>query len=97
MTLTTINSKIKGNLPYPPENAVIIIYNFLCHENNGERCEDGWILDFHTGEIKFPMKKLNQTPAFWYGTNTSGETNNIKGTNIFWKIEDDMFVFWLKE
>ena len=43
------------------------------------------------------MKKLNQTTEFWYGTDTTGGTNHIKGTNIFWKIEDDMFVFWLNE
>ena len=96
MTIS-IKDKIKGNLPYPPENATLIIYNFLCDENNGKPHAKGWILDLATGEIKFPMSKLNQNKMFWYGTNTTGETNQIEGTNIFWKIQDDMFVFWLEE
>ena len=93
----SIKNKIKGSLPYPPENAVLIIYNYLCDENNKKQHEDGWILDLHTGEIKCQMAKLNQTEMFWYGTNITGETNHIEGTNIYWKIEDEMFVFWLKE
>ena len=95
--IISIKNRIKGNLPYPPENATLIIYNYLCDENNGKEHEDGWILDLHTGEIKFPMKYLNQSDLFWYGTNTTGETNQIEGTNIFWKIQDEMFVFWLEE
>ena len=42
------------------------------------------------------MKKLNDSEIFWTGTKINGETNNIKGTNIFWKVQNDMFVFWLK-
>ena len=65
-------------------------------ENTEENHKDGWILDLHTGEFKYPMDKLNNDPVFWYGTKTNGEINNIKGTNIFWKVQNNMFVFWLE-
>ena len=91
-----LKERIKGTLPYPPQNAVIIIYNFLVEENNGGKHEDGWIYDLHTQEFKYPMDKLNQSDIFWYGTKTNGEINKIEGTNIFWKIQDKMFVFWLE-
>ncbi|MBE5812724.1 MAG: hypothetical protein E7314_03630 [Clostridiales bacterium] len=96
MTIS-IKDKIKGKLPYPPKNAALILYNFLCDENSGKPHIKGWILDLNTGEIKFPMKELNPYEAFWYGTNITGGTNQIEGTNIFWKIQDDMFVFWLEK
>lgn len=96
MTIS-IKDRIKGDLPYPPDNVTLIIYNFLCDENNGKMHKEGWILDLHTGEIKFPMSKLNQTDLFWFGTDIRGGTNNIEGTNIYWKIKEEMFVFWLRE
>ena len=92
-----LNERIKGSLPYPPQNAVLIIYNFLVREINGLKHDEGWIYDLHTNEFKYPMNKLNQSTVFWYGTKTNGETNIIEGTNILWKIESEMFVFWLKE
>ena len=85
-----LNGKLKGKLPYPPENAAIILYNFLVDEINKKKHED-WILDLGTGEYKYPMTKLNKAPLFWYGTKTNGEVNRIKGTNICWKIESEMF------
>ena len=50
-----------------------------------------------TNEYKYPTNRLTQNPDFWYGTKINGEVNVIKGTNIYWKIESEMFVFWLKE
>lgn len=87
---------IKGSLPYPPQNAVLIIYNFLAKANNGLKQDEGWIYDLHTEEFKYPMDKLNQNPMFWYGTKINGETNKVEGSNIFWKIEKEMFVFWFE-
>ena len=92
-----LKEKMKGKLPYPPVNAELIIYNFLVKENNGLKQEEGWIYDLYTNEFKYPMDKLNQSPMFWYGTKTNGEINKIHGTNISWKIENEMFVFWLEE
>ena len=86
---------ITGILPYPPENAVIVIYNFLVNENSGQK-NPGLIYDFGTEEFKYPMSMLNQHEYFWTGTKTNGETNKIEGTNISWKIEKEMFVFWLE-
>ena len=91
-----LKEKIKGSLPYPPESAALIIYNFLVKENNGQKQDEGWIYDFHTQEFKYPMDKLNQSSIFWLGTKTNGEINKIEGTNISWKIEKEMFVFWLE-
>ena len=65
-----LKEKMKGTLPYPPQNAEIIIYNFLVDENNGEK-HGGWIYDLGTEEYKYPMNKLNPTPIFWYGTKTN--------------------------
>ncbi len=91
-----LKEKIKGSLPYPPQNAEIIIYNFLVKENSGIKHEKDWIYDLHTQEFKYPMNKLNQSDIFWLGTKTNGEINKIEGTNISWKIEKEMFVFWLE-
>lgn len=91
-----LKERIKGSLPYPPQNAVLIIYNFLVKENNDLKHEEGWIYDLHTQEFKYPMDKLNQNLMFWYGTKTNGETNKIEGTNILWRIEKEMFVFWFE-
>ena len=91
-----LKERMKGSLPYPPQNAVLIIYDFLVEENNGRKHREGWIYDLHTQEFKYPMDKLNQNPIFWIGTKTNGEINQIEGTNIFWKIEKEMFVFWLE-
>ena len=93
----TIKERIKGTFPYPDfVGTDLIVYNFLVEENTKEDHEDGWILDLHTGEFKFPLNKLNNHSQFWYGTKTNGDSNNIKGTNIFWRIQNDMFVFWLE-
>ena len=93
----TIKERIKGELPYPNFIGTdLIVYNFLVEENTEENHKDGWILDLHTGEFKYPIDKLNNDPVFWYGTKTNGEINNIKGTNIFWKVQNNMFVFWLE-
>ena len=91
-----LKEKIKGSLPYPPESAALIIYNFLVKENNGQKQDEGWIYDFHTQEFKYPMAKLNQSSTFWFETKTNGEINKIEGTNICWKIENELFVFWLE-
>ena len=91
-----LKERMKGKLPYPPKNAELIIYNFLVEENNNLKHEEGWIYDLHTNEFKYPMDKLNQSSVFWYGTKTHGETNKIYGTNIFWRIESEMFIFWLE-
>ena len=91
-----LKEKMKGSLPYPPQNAEIIIYNFLVEENSGIKHEEGWIYDLHTQEFKYSMDKLNQSSIFWLGTKTNGEINKIEGTNISWKIENEMFVFWLE-
>ena len=91
-----LKEKMKGSLPYPPQNAEIIIYNFLVEENSCIKHEKGWIYDLHTQEFKYPMDKLNQSSIFWLGTKTNGEINKIEGTNISWKIEKEMFVFWLE-
>ena len=93
----TIKERINGVFPYPNFRGTdLIIYNFLVEENTQENHQDGWILDLHTGEFKYPMEKLNASEIFWADTKINGETNNIKGTNIFWKVQNDMFVFWLK-
>lgn len=92
-----LKEKIKGQLPYPPNNIDLIIYNLLVNENNNREQEEGWIYDLHTNEFKFPMEKLNQSDLFFDGTKTNGEVNHIKGTNIFWKIELEMFVFWTEK
>lgn len=93
----TIKERIKGTFPYPDfVGTDLIVYNFLVEENTKEDHEDGWILDLHTGEFKYPLNKLNNHSQFWYGTKTNGDSNNIKGTNIFWRIQNDMFVFWLE-
>ncbi len=93
----TIKERLKGFFPYPDFTGTdLIVYNFLVEENTEENHKDGWILDLHTGEFKYPLDKLSGYPEFWYGTKTNGETNNVKGTNIFWKIQNNMFVFWLE-
>ena len=93
----TIKERIKGTFPYPDfVGTDLIVYNFLVEKNTKEDHEDGWILDLHTGEFKYPLNKLNNHSQFWYGTKTNGDSNNIKGTNIFWRIQNDMFVFGLE-
>lgn len=95
---STIKDQINGNFPYPDfRGPDLIVYNFLVEENTEDKHDEGWILDLHTGEFKYPMEKLNQSDIFWFGTKKNGEKNNIKGTNIFWKIQNEMFVFWLKQ
>lgn len=92
-----LKEKMKNiKLPYPPTGAVLIIYNFMVRENTGQKHE-GWINDFGTDEFKCPMNRLNTCPDFWYGTKTNGEVNQIEGTNIYWKIENEMFSFWITE
>lgn len=91
-----LKEKMKGTLPYPPGSVDLIIYNFLVKENNGQKL-DGWIYDLGTEQFKYPMSRLNQSPLFWYGTKINGEVNEIEGTNICWKIESEMFVFWIVE
>ena len=88
--------RIAETLTYPPKNAVKIIYKFLLNQNNGKK-QEGWIYDFGTAQFKCPMKRFSSNPFFWRGTKTNGETNTVEGTNICWKVESDMFVFWIKE
>ena len=93
----TIKERVNGAFPYPDfKGTDLIIYNFLVEENTQRNHEDGWILDLHTGEFKYPMEKLNHSDLFWIDTKINGETNNVRGTNIFWKVQNDMFVFWVK-
>ena len=89
-----LKEKMKGNLPFPPNPTDLIIYNFLVNEKNNQVQEEGWIYDLHTKAFKCQISKFNQSELFWYGTKTNGEVNHIIGTNIFWKIESKMFIFW---
>lgn len=89
-----LRERIKGNLPFPPDEASLIIYNFLVDETNGNKHE-GWIHDLGTDEFK---RRIKKEVLGWLEGQTNGEPNVVEGTNIRWKIEDEtMFVFWLEE
>lgn len=92
-----LKEKIKNiQLPYPPTEEVLIIYNFFVRENNGQKHE-GWIHDLGTDEYKCPINKLSkQERYFLYGTKF-GKVNQIKETKIFWKYENEIFCFWITE
>ena len=93
----TISERLKGSFPYPDfKGTDLIVYDFLVEERTKGKHQDGWILDLHTGEFKYPLEKLNNTKMFWNNAKINGKTNNIRGTNIFWKNQNDMFVFWLE-
>jgi len=84
-----LKGKLKGQISYPPQNADIIIYNFLIKGENVKQ----WSYDVDTKQFKTPMKNIKRDAWLWHGKKTNGETNEVKGTNIYWKIENEMFVF----
>lgn len=87
-----ILERLKGELPYPKAEEIIAIYNLLLDETNGE-VDDELRYDSSSDCFEYPINRITSKSSFWYYNNKNGEINWIKGTNIYWKVENGLFIF----